>query len=139
MAFTSCGRATRPHAQYVAETHGIDDTDQRTDHTPFHFIAGTVAEHETGNIFTVEPLDWLNYRQHVYSEPHRRTRRGTMHGRNLRVSPGESQLQVPVHPLFAYIFSFACGKVLLLLLLLSSMFVYCSHSRVQSGDCNIMF
>ena len=65
MAFSSCGRSSRPHSAFLAEHDGHlgDTVDQLALSTPLHYVHGMIRDHTNGEQYAVEPREWLAYRQ----------------------------------------------------------------------------
>ena len=66
MAFSSCGRTSRPHSMFLAAHDGhsaADTVDQLALGTPLHYVHGLIRDHTNGEQYAVEPREWLAYRQ----------------------------------------------------------------------------
>ena len=64
MAFSSCERTSRPHAQYLAELDGSADPSSNPTHsTPLHYIHGLIRDFSSGAEIIIEPREFQNFRQ----------------------------------------------------------------------------
>jgi hypothetical protein len=74
MAFSSCGRTSRPHAEYLASTTTTTTTTSSTTakkvsgdgsdkpaNSPMHYIRGLIRDHHSGKEYAVEPRDWAGF------------------------------------------------------------------------------